>query len=153
MNSEENKAVPPPVAGSIAVAATRPVKKTKLPMIMGVVVVLVAAHWIFSGPSKAASSGSSADNPVIGEWRLVDPADEAYCPSYQKFTPDESTSTQNGKTFKQKPIYDIKPGVTIVGYGGSYMGEWRPTGPDDMTLGQVGPPPYGVPTFCKYHRQ
>jgi hypothetical protein len=107
---------------------------------------------IFSGLT-GCDGGSSSNNPVIGEWNLVNPADAAYCPTYQKFTSSQSTTTRNGKTYKQKPIYDIKPGVTIVGYGGSYMGEWRPTGPDDMTLGQVGPPPYGVPSFCKYHRK
>jgi hypothetical protein len=129
-------------------------------------------RWMFSGSSKPAASGSAADassasaaapadapaadaggNPVIGEWVLVDPAEAAYCPTYQKFTASESTYTQGGKTVTAKPVYDVKPGVTVVGYGGSYMGEWRPTGPDEMTLGQVGPPPYGVPSFCKYHRQ
>jgi hypothetical protein len=116
----------------------------------------ILAVWVlaatFLGLTGCNGSGSS-NNPVIGEWNLVNPDDAAYCPTYQKFTSSQSTSTQNGKTYKQKPIYDIKPGVTIVGYGTSYMGEWRPTGPDDMTLGQVGPPPYGVATFCKYHRK
>jgi hypothetical protein len=107
---------------------------------------------VLSMPSSGSSS--SADNPALGKWVLVNAEDAAYCPTYQELTPSKVKQTQHGTTYSFKPVYDIKPGVTVVGEPGTtYMGEWRPTGPDEMTLGQVGPPPYGVPSFCKYHRK
>ena len=106
------------------------------------------------GTAAADAPASAGGNPLLGSWSLVNPDDAAYCPSTQEFTPDTSTTTQNGQTRQMKPIYDIKAGgqQVVVGYGASYIGDWTVNGPDDLTLGQVGPPPYGVPSFCKYHR-
>jgi hypothetical protein len=141
MNKDGQKAFPPPLAGT-------PAGKSKLPLIVAVVVALS------SSAANAEGSGSSANNPVLGEWVLVNAEDAAYCPTYQQFTPSKHTFTQRNGTYNTQPVYDIRPGVTIVGHPGTtYQGEWRATGPDDMVLGQAGPPPYGIASHCAYHRK
>jgi hypothetical protein len=161
-NDSGNVPVPPP--------GTTAVKKSHVGLIVGAVVVL-GLLWMMAGgghssggaggggtatggENTTAADASPGGNPLFGKWSLVDPADAAYCPTTQEFTPDTSKSTSNGQTSQMKPIYDIQEGGqrVTVGYGTSYIGNWTVNGPDDLTLGQVGPPPYGVATFCKYHR-
>lgn len=160
-----NVPVPPPAA--------RVVKKSHVGLIVGAVVV-VGVIWMMGGGGGHSGGGTSSlgtatgsdattaadapavagGNPLFGKWSLVDPADAAYCPTTEEFTANNSKWTQNGQTSEMKPIYDIQEAGqrVTVGYGTSYIGNWTVTGPDDLTLGQVGPPPYGVATFCKYHR-
>jgi hypothetical protein len=159
-NEAGNVPGPPPAAKAM--------KKSHVGLIVGAVVV-VGLLWMMAGGHSSGGTGAAATatgsdstaaadasggNPLLGKWSLVDPADAAYCPTTQEFTPDTSKSTQNGQTSEMKPIYDIQQGgqKVTVGYGTSYIGNWTVDGPDDLTLGQVGPPPYGVATFCKYHR-
>jgi len=101
-----------------------------------------------SSPAAAAPSAASA-NPILGRWTLLDTDEAAYCQSQQEFTPDSGTSVKGGATSTGHPIYNVKPTVVDVSYGGPNFEEWDVDGPDDLTLKLISP--YSV-TSCRYHR-
>jgi len=101
------------------------------------------------GPPAAAAPSAAGANPILGRWTLVDTDKAAYCQSSQEFTADTGTSVLAGKTSTGHLIYDVKPTLVYVSYGGPNTEQWDVNGPDDLTLEQVSP--YSV-NSCRYHR-
>jgi hypothetical protein len=99
-------------------------------------------------PAAAAATAVGV-NPILGQWTLVDTDQAANCQSSQEFTADSSTQVRGGETSTARPIYNVKPNVVDVSYGGPNFEEWDVNGPDDLTLQLINP--YGL-LSCRYHR-
>jgi hypothetical protein len=117
---------PPRVPPSPFVYGAQPPSKSRLPLILGVVGVLLLAGWMFTGKGGSASSG----NPLMGKW--VGVADNpSYCGTEEDFADDSTAEVRNGVETSYKVVYNVHPGAKIVDvYTGSPYQQWNIVSPD-----------------------